>query len=268
MPEEPRSVWDDQYDGWKDAYRHPPNRIRRLTRRAPVRWLHRWARLGEGSRVLEAGCGGGAFGIALALMGCEVTLLDYAPAAAESTRRNIEAVEQRGGVTLNATVRCDDLLAPREGRLIGFDLVFNVGVIEHIREYEGRAGFVRAMAAAARQGGHVAAAVPNNCHPWAEKWRRQGFPWLQEGHRLQEVAISREELLRTLEDAGLADARMDGYAVPDTLLKWPKRRWLEYPVRGLARIGEMPFPRATRVRWGTWWLGMAKVGPTPGPLAR
>lgn len=34
MPEEPRSVWDDQYDGWEDAYRHPPSRIRRLTRKA------------------------------------------------------------------------------------------------------------------------------------------------------------------------------------------------------------------------------------------
>jgi SAM-dependent methyltransferase len=260
MTDEPDRTWEDQYAGWEAPYRIPPDRIRRWMRKPPVSWLYEWAELGRGSRVLEAGCGGGAHGIALALLGCDVTLLDYAQAPLESARANFLAVQERFLADLDVTFRCDDLLNPSIVMPQDHVLVYNIGVVEHIREHQSRVDFLRAMAAAARPGGYVAVAIPNNCHPWAGKWQRSGFPWLQEGHRLQEMVLPEEEVLRMLQDAGLTGLRLDGYAVHDTLLKWPKRRWLEYPVRGLARVLEIPFRKVTRLRWGTWWLAMGRVG--------
>ena len=253
-----RQAWEEQYSGWDDAYRVPPDRIRRWVRKPPANWLAEWAGLHPGYRVLEAGCGGGGHGLALALAGCEVTLLDYAESVLDSARRNLTDLEQRVGQRLPVTLLGDDLTAPAHGPLEGFDLVYNIGVIEHIRDVTERTAFVRAMARCARNGGFVAVAIPNNVHPWAKRWRRAGFPWLQEDHRLCEAAISQAQLEETLREAGLGSIRIDGYAVHETLLKWPKRKWLELAVRGAARVFEPRFGYATRLRWGTWWLAMGR----------
>jgi glycosyltransferase involved in cell wall biosynthesis/2-polyprenyl-3-methyl-5-hydroxy-6-metoxy-1,4-benzoquinol methylase len=118
--------------------------------------------LPQGGRVLEAGCGAAAQGLALARDGFEVGLLDFSAAALVHARRRFAEAD------LPATFLHGDVLA---GGAPDHDLVFNAGALEHYG-FEQQAAFVRGMARRSRR--YVLALVPNRACYWYWLWRVRG----------------------------------------------------------------------------------------------
>ncbi|HZN69355.1 MAG TPA: methyltransferase domain-containing protein, partial [Tepidisphaeraceae bacterium] len=118
--------------------------------------------LPAGASILEAGCGAGWQGLALARSGrFRVTMMDFSEAALSQARRLFE----REKVT--ADFLCADAFTPGEPE---FDLVFNAGVLEHYTPDE-QAALLRGMASRSRR--FVLALVPNRLCYWYWLWRLQ-----------------------------------------------------------------------------------------------
>lgn len=118
--------------------------------------------LPQGGRVLEAGCGTGWQSMVLAERGnFEVSLLDFSPKALQCAEHTF--AQHR----LSASFICQDAFQLGEPN---FDLVFNVGVLEHY-SFEQQVDLLRGMASRSR--GYVLALVPNRLCYWYWIWRTQ-----------------------------------------------------------------------------------------------
>lgn len=130
--------------------------------------------LPAGSRVLEAGCGSGAQGLALARTGrFRMSMLDFSEHALSHARR----LFQREGVAADFIEA--DAFAAGEPE---FDLVFNAGVLEHY-SFDEQVALLRGMASRSRR--YVLVLVPNRLCFWYWLWRVQkaaqgGWPFGKE----------------------------------------------------------------------------------------
>lgn len=115
--------------------------------------------LPDGGSVLEAGSGGGWQSLALARAGFQVTLLDNSVEALKYAERNFA----RHGQT--ARFQAADVFEPDPAE---FDLVFNLGAVEHY-DVADQARFLRGMAARSRR--YVLVVVPNRQCYWYWLWR-------------------------------------------------------------------------------------------------
>ena len=118
--------------------------------------------LPRGSKVLEAGCGGGAQSLTLARRGgYEVSLLDFSPNALDYARR---LFAQHGcGVS---TIEADAFAAGAPE----YDMVFNAGVLEHY-SFDEQVRFLRGMASRSQK--YVMVLIPNRACYWYWIWRMQ-----------------------------------------------------------------------------------------------
>ncbi|MDA1236245.1 MAG: methyltransferase domain-containing protein, partial [Acidobacteria bacterium] len=115
--------------------------------------------LDPGSRVLEAGCGGGWQSLALARKGYDTTLMDFSEEALAYSKR----IFDREG--LPATFIRQDVFNLDEG---SFDLVFNAGVIEHYTFNE-QIRLLRGMASRSKK--FVLVLAPSSLCYWYWVWR-------------------------------------------------------------------------------------------------
>jgi GT2 family glycosyltransferase/2-polyprenyl-3-methyl-5-hydroxy-6-metoxy-1,4-benzoquinol methylase len=115
-------------------------------------WGKLLALVPQGARVLDVGCGHGAFASALTrLRGCHVTGIEVEARFAEDARARCEAV-----------VVGDVATVLREGRVApAFDVVVASDVLEHLVD---PAGVLRHLSALLRPGGALIASVPNVTH--------------------------------------------------------------------------------------------------------
>ena len=114
---------------------------------APDESLVRWfgQRSERPDRVLDLGCGHGRNAIWLARQGCEVTAVDYAPAAMDWAREAAAAA----GVAVQWHCRSVFELDLEPGAC---DLVYDSGCFHHLAPHR-RAGYVRRVVAALKPGG-------------------------------------------------------------------------------------------------------------------
>jgi glycosyltransferase involved in cell wall biosynthesis/2-polyprenyl-3-methyl-5-hydroxy-6-metoxy-1,4-benzoquinol methylase len=157
-----RGGGDAEREKWDDYYRSVlpgdiPDEIQDFT----VEFADRIdALLPPGASLLEAGCGEGSQSLELARRGSHrVTLMDFSP---EALRHAAAAFERAG---LPATLTCDDIATPG---LPHFDLVFNLGVLEHYT-FEEQVELLRGMASRSRR--YVLVVVPNRLCYWYWVWR-------------------------------------------------------------------------------------------------
>ena len=81
-----------------------------------------------GRDVLDAGCGGGRWTLALLRLGANVTAVDFSARALESTRAQMTRLVPGGRLTLE---RANLLALPESLAGRRFDLVFSFGVLHH-----------------------------------------------------------------------------------------------------------------------------------------
>ncbi len=117
--------------------------------------------LPNGGRVLEAGCGGGQQGLALAQAGYDVTMLDFSVEALDFARRSFSAAGA------HAEFVQADAFSIGEPE---FDLVFNAGVLEHY-DLDEQVRFLRGMTSRSRR--YVLVLIPNRACYWYWLWRVQ-----------------------------------------------------------------------------------------------
>jgi SAM-dependent methyltransferase len=213
-----------------------------------------------GVRVLEAGCGTGQYGLALALQGFDVAALDYNWAALERARELEASV--RGACHPPALFLADLMRLPTAAD--AYDLVFNQQVLEYFVDEAERRAAVAEMVRVTRPGGAVVIVVARPDHPFARLWRRAGWPGFVDQPDMAD--LSARTLEEELRQAGLVDVVSNGIAAWRALFFWPRwyerwsstRRAIGVLTRWLDRV---PLPRPLR-RW--MGLQLLVVGTKPG----
>ncbi len=253
---------------WQDLFvRQPtafqvtsPRDVVKASRGEVIRALFRMCDLKGGEAVLEAGCAGGLYSLALAYRGMRCTALDLSEEMLKSTGEALASCRLELG-DINVRVVRGDLTRLDLGSC--YDVVFNEGVLEHWTAPADRIAVLKQMISVARPGGWVFVCIPNNSHPWYGCWH-----WVQRVLRspqliyrprgpLEEAVIAPDELEREFREAGAVEISIDGFAVLRTIAHYP-RFWL---LRALVKAIELvtpPFPERVRKRWGVYLVAAGR----------
>jgi len=169
-------------------------------------WLFKIAPLEDGSMVLEPGCGCGKFGLAYALRGCDVILMDIDHEVADYARRVKKALNSLLGFPLAVTVRIGDIhrLHYEDNT---FDLVLNEGVPQHWPDEEKRQGAIDQMARVSRD--YVIVMGNNGLREEEQKADREvNFGY--KGMPPRRKCFTPDELEMRLKKAGLKKVQVEG----------------------------------------------------------
>ncbi|HLB89690.1 MAG: hypothetical protein DMG28_10865 [Acidobacteria bacterium] len=210
---------------WAAHYESIPRTVEEQGVQEAVRWIlkrgpwtynnlrRKWFSslgIGEGTTLLQAGCGIGKSGIAEALLvGCQVTLLDYSPRALASAKRVVERLSVNHPELVS---RVHFVQAGFEDLAFEncFDVTFNEGVLEHWFEDAERVEILRLLAKATKVGGKVMVFVPNQKnHLYRTRIAKLSA---MDPSVPPEKAFTSEELRQRMEEAGLTDVRVEGFA--------------------------------------------------------
>jgi 2-polyprenyl-3-methyl-5-hydroxy-6-metoxy-1,4-benzoquinol methylase len=163
-----RDAWNARrYEAWVGAY-GPPEAEARVIVADPAKKLRRLLpHMGEvaGQRVCNMQGSHGRVAVALALIGADATVIDFA----EENRRYALQLAAAAGVTIDYRV-ADAMEADTLG-LAPFDWVaMELGILHY---HQDLVGFFRVMARLAKPGGRL---VLNEFHPVNRKLRQAGVP--------------------------------------------------------------------------------------------
>jgi SAM-dependent methyltransferase len=167
---------------------------------------------GAPPRLLEIGCAQSRWLPYFARhWGCRVAGLDYSELGCLRTRALLTR-EQIAGEIFH-----QDLFCPQPRQVAGFDVVFSNGVVEH---FEDPAAVLAHMAAYLKPGGCMITMVPNLAG-WLGKMQKWVSPEVMATH----LPLSREELARAHEKAGLRPVRCAYLAFLHFSVVNPGDRW-------------------------------------------
>ena len=221
----------------------PAREVRALAASGYARWITEHAP--PGARILEAGCGGGKFSLALAWLGHRVTALDASRGVLDNLERNRDRLAGELGKTLAVETLEGDVEAMpfADGT---FDVAASEGVLEHWMTRGERVRVLAEMARVTRPGGRVVVFVPNGRHPFYRWWRWTGYPGYASMDAVPWFRYDFRMLAQEAGEAGLVEVEADGLSPWGTLAVWPDWRVLRLAAAVLARV--LPEPRRLR-RW-------------------
>jgi SAM-dependent methyltransferase len=246
-------VWAEYFKTEAESYRINAGMtfLRKFTRSPFMQLPVRYAGLTRESRVLEAGCASGKFSVCFAMLGCNVTALDFSAAMLDNAAALKHVVEAETG-PLNLALQQGDL-ENLELESDQFDLVINEGVVEHWLDDTERRKVLANMVRVTRSGGTMAIIIPNGHHPRMTYWINNSPAFLSAPPM---VRYNPELLLADLETIGLSNVMIDGIYAWHTLDQWPTGRFRHLAGSVLQRL--MPLPRKLRLKWGIHLIGMGR----------
>ncbi len=180
-------------------------------------FLFRIAPLGEGALVLEPGCGCGKFGLAYALRGCEVILLDIDHEVVNYARRIRGALNSLLGFPLPVQIKVGNI---HRMHFAGnsFDVVFNEGVPQHWPDEEKRQGSIDQMVRVSRD---YVIVIGNNGLREEEQEADRSFDFTYKGMPPRRKCFTPDELETRLKKAGLKKVNVEGISpgkIEDSIL--------------------------------------------------
>ncbi|MCS6911439.1 MAG: class I SAM-dependent methyltransferase, partial [Anaerolineales bacterium] len=103
-------LWDEHFQNQEHAYQFREGLpfLRKFIRSPFIQEILKYANLRHDAKVLEAGCGSGKFSFCFALLGYEVTALDFSVTILKNMARSREELEPETG-RLSLTLRQGDL---------------------------------------------------------------------------------------------------------------------------------------------------------------
>lgn len=205
-------------------------------------------------KILEAGCGSGKFSIVLAILGCEVTAMDYSAKIVKNVEGFVKIAETYFG-KLRVNVEQGNIEAMKYEDNC-FDVVFNVGVVEHWLDDSERIAVIREMVRVVRPRGEVVIMVPNGKHPFHNWWVFSKYPGYTSAPPM--FNYNTDLLKRDMEKAGLKDIQTDGLDAYTSICQWPDYRILKLTRGGLKRI--LPPPKFLRELFGVTLFAVGKKG--------
>lgn len=181
-----------------------------------LRRFVKYGRIKKSDKVLEAGCGTGKIGTALAYeIGCDVTCMDYSDKALDAAEHISNVISKKNHGIKVSFVK-GDLFSFNEADK--YDIVFNEGVIEHWKAEEDRLKVIQNMVNAAKPGGRVIIWVPNAKNPFYKFWKFTGYSGIYD---ISEKPFTKEELLDSMSKAGLQNISITGHQAYITPFIWP-----------------------------------------------
>jgi len=169
-------------------------------------WLFKVAPLGEGSMVLEPGCGCGKFGLAYALRGCEVILLDIDHEVVNYARRIRGAINSLIGFPLSVQIKVGNIHRMHFADNT-FDLVMNEGVSQHWTQEELRQGSIDQMVRVSKD---YVIVIGNNGLRKEEQKADETFDFGYKGMPPRRKCFTPDELEMRLKKAGLKKVQVEG----------------------------------------------------------
>lgn len=245
--------WAEKFETVGMAYRLTEGLpfLRKFLRSPFIQIPVQYARLKTGQRVLEAGCAGGKFSVCFAMLGAQVTSLDFSAAMIDNTCYLRQVVEQATSPLTMDFVQGD--LESLGLRANSFDLVMNEGVVEHWLDHAERRRILQNMAHVTKPGGTIAIIIPNGSHPLATYWIENSPAFLSAPPMVRySPALLRDDL----SSVGLTDIFVDGIYVWHTIDQWPTGKLLRLIGSGLQHL--IPLPRAIRLKWGIHLIAIGR----------
>jgi len=248
----PGPAWEKHFETEATAYQieNAKKFIRGFLHSPFIQLPFQFAHLAPNRRVLEAGCASGKFSVAFAMLGCDVTALDFSPAMLEN------AAQLKARVEAAQPLRMRFVQGDLENLDLGssqFDLVINEGVVEHWLDHTERRRVLENMARVVKPGGALAIIIPNGAHPFAEDWIAHHPAFLSAPPM---VRYDPQLLADDLNTIGLSDLFIDGIYAWRTIDQWGSNRVRQMIGGALQRL--IPLPRNLRLRWGTHLIGMGR----------
>ena len=160
----------------------------------------------EGSMVLEPGCGSGKFGLAYAIGGCEVILLDIDHEVVNYARRIRGALNSLLGFPLPVQIRVGNIHRMHFANDT-FDLVFNEGCSQHWTDEEKRQGSIDQMTRVSRD---YVIVIGNNGLREEEQHVDENFNFTYKGMPPHRKCFIPDELEMRLKKAGLKKVNVEG----------------------------------------------------------
>lgn len=245
--------WLKSFEKQGSAYRtvFDPAFIRRFMRSPYVQLPSRYAALGDGKSVLEAGCGGGKFTLCFAITGCFAIALDLSP----EITRNV-ADFQRQAAKIWDKLAMSIVRGNIESLNFAdnsFDMTFNEGVVEHWLNDSERLAVLAEMTRVTKHGGTVCIIVPNGRHPFLPFWLKH-MPAYKVTPPITDYTAKR--LAKDLARCGLNQIQTDGIYAWRSIDQYPDFRILKILGGLLQRI--IPLPKRMREAWGVNLIALGR----------
>lgn len=174
--------------------------LKRLT--MTWRQILKITRLKPPASCFEVGCGGGIQIVRLALKGFLCTGIDVSQQVLERAKQFICSVNHFTKTELPIQLIEGDFMKIDIKKFEGkYDLVFNVGVIEHYLNIEDRINFLHKKSILAKPGGFIVSVVPSGIHPFRQEKKFLGWG----GYNVPEIDYSSEMLYEEMRAISLTD---------------------------------------------------------------
>jgi len=148
--------------------------------------------------VFEVGCGGGKHLVQFALNKWRCSGIDCSRGVLKRAQSYINQVSKICGEDLSTELIYGDFLYYKPLSKEKFDIVFQVGVLEHFIELKERMLVIEKMFSLAKPGGYVISVVPSGKHPLRDEMREKRLG----GYNIPEIDYSPESLFKEMEQAG------------------------------------------------------------------
>lgn len=128
--------------------------------------------LGNNSNIFEVGCGGGKHLMMFALNGWKCVGLDCSREVLERAKNYMREASDICKKNLDVNLICEDFLDYNPPGNLKFDVVFQVGVLEHFLDESERLAFLKKMFVLLKPGGYMISIVPSGVHPIRQKMKQ------------------------------------------------------------------------------------------------
>ncbi len=149
-------------------------------------------------RVFDFGFGGGIHLVQFALNNWECVGIDVSEEVLQRAQNFIKEIEKVSATDLKISLLAGDFFEYKPAKAEQYDLVYQVGVVEHFLDDAERLRALQKMFALSKPGGFVVSIVPSGIHPWRALMKEKNLG----GYDIPEIDYNPELMMKELAQCG------------------------------------------------------------------